>query len=91
MLSNSMDKLGVSQPIRTSSKLTEMKDIQLNNNMKVCFISNSTNQGSNAILLSQSEKSTGKFSEVWDSQFLKWSVTLVDFKRDVTISKRSQI
>ena len=71
MLSNSMDKLSVSQPIGTSSKLTEMKDIQLNNNMKVCFISNSTNQGSNAILLSQSEKSTGKFSKVWDSQFLK--------------------
>ena len=71
MLSNSMDKLSVSQPIGTSSKLTEMKDIQLNNNMKVCFISNSTNQRSNAILLSQLEKSTGKFSEVWDSQFLK--------------------
>ena len=59
MLSNSMDKLSVSQPIGTSSKLTEMKDIQLNNNMKVCFISNSTNQGSNAILLSQSENPLG--------------------------------
>ena len=88
MLSNSMERLIMSQTIESPSTATEKKDIQLTKNMKVCFIPNNTNQSNTATLLSRSGKRTEKYSKAWNSQLPDRSVKSVDFERDVTMLEK---
>ena len=85
MLSNSMKRLSMSQPLESSSTITKKKDIQLKRNMKVQFISKNTNPWNTATLLSQSGKSTGKYSKAWNSQLPEGSVKSIHFQRGVTM------
>ena len=88
MLSNSMERLIMSQTIESPSTATEKKDIQLTKNMKVCFIPNNTNQSNTATLLSRSGKCKEKCSKAWNSQLPDRSVKSVDFERDVTMLEK---
>ena len=53
--------------------------------MKIYFTLSNTNQWNTAKLLSQSGKSTEKYSNAWYSQLPKESVQLMDFERDGTM------
>ena len=53
--------------------------------MKVCLISNNTNQWNTTTPLSQSARSTGKQSKQWNSKLPDGSVKSTDFERDVTM------
>ena len=87
MLSNSMERLSMSQPIELSSTVTEKKDIQLKKH-EASFTSNNTNQWKTATLLSWSGKSTKKYSKAWNSQLTDGSVKSIDFERDVYCVRR---
>ena len=88
MLISSMERLSMSQPIESSSTVTEKKDNQLKKNMKVRFISNKIKQWNTATLLSGSGKFTGKYSKAWNSQLPDGSVKSIHFEGDATVLEK---
>ena len=81
MLSNSMERLGMSQPTESPSTITEKKDLQLKKKQDEA----NTSQRNTTTLLSRSGKSTGKYSKAWNDLLLDGSVKSVDFERDITM------